>query len=287
LQASGDDSLGGCAASYPSFLSYDADSDAPGDVASDFGCIASLGTQGCGFEQPLEAALKALTPGDSEVMFMSSMAHPDAVHGHGDGHNAGFLRPNDPEGPSVVGVVIVTDEEDCSTFDTRHLTPDIYLAPDSELAQQGLNLRCFYNPDHLYPVSRYVNGLKRMREGNEALMVFAVIAGVPTDLVDAAARAAVSFDDADARDAYYDGLLSDMRMQEIVDSNADPLLANLEPSCETDNGKAYPPRRLVETARGFGATGVVQSICQDDFGPAMDALIDTLAARIEDLCNVD
>ena len=234
----------------------------------------------------LEAALKALTPSDSEVMFMGSMAHPGAGVGHGDAANDGFLRPNDPEGPSVLGVVVVTDEEDCSSFDTRHFTPDIFLDPSSELVMQGLNLRCHLNPDNLYPVSRYVDGLKRLREGNEDLVVFAVIAGVPTDLVDADARGDVDFSDPSARDAYYDGILADDRMQEVIEAG-DPLLANLEPSCQTDNGRAFPPRRLVEAARGLGESGIVQSICQDDFGPAFEILIESLAARVEDLCMID
>jgi hypothetical protein len=287
LQSAGDTELAGCEESYPSFLSYDAETDSPTQVASDFGCIASLGTEGCGFEQPLEAALKALTPSDSSTGFVSSAGFPDADRGHGDTDNDGFLRPNDPEGPSVLGVVVVTDEEDCSWSDPRHLTPPDFLPPDSELAMQDLNLRCFYNPDNLFPVDRYVDGLRKLREGNEELLVFGVIAGVPPDLVDAEARAGVDFADGAAREEYYDGILGDDRMQETVDATLEAPFGNLEPSCVTDNGRAYPPRRLVQVARGFGEGGIVQSICQDDFGPAMDVLVGSLAARVEDLCMIE
>jgi hypothetical protein len=40
----------------------------------------------------------------------------------------------------------------------------------------------------------------------------------------------------------------------------------------------------VEVARGFGASGMVQSICQDDFGPAMDAIVRVIGRR---LANAD
>ena len=52
----------------------------------------------------------------------------------------------------------------------------------------------------------------------------------------------------------------------------DPADDTLVPSCETDTGKAFPPWRTVEVAEGFGENGLVQSICADDFGPAIDAI---------------
>jgi hypothetical protein len=59
------------------------------DLATTFGCMASVGTMGCGFEQPLESVYKAL--------------HDQVPE------NAGFLR-ND----AVLVVVWMTDEDDCS-----------------------------------------------------------------------------------------------------------------------------------------------------------------------------
>jgi len=54
-----------CDREYPPFLGYRPADDDPEELAHDFGCVALVGTQGCGVEQPLEAALKALTPADS------------------------------------------------------------------------------------------------------------------------------------------------------------------------------------------------------------------------------
>jgi hypothetical protein len=55
---------------------------------------------------------------------------------------------------------------------------------------------------------------------------------------------------------------------------------NLVPSCVTPTTNATPPRRIVDVARGFGKNGRVQSICDADFAPAVDAILDMLAPHI-------
>jgi hypothetical protein len=65
-----------------------------GELADAFGCIARLGIDGCGFEQPLEAARRALDG-----------RHPE---------NDGFLRDE-----ALLMLVVITDEDDCSVFDTQ------------------------------------------------------------------------------------------------------------------------------------------------------------------------
>ena len=59
-----------------------------GDLGGQFGCMAQLGTGGCGFEQHLESMFRALQPGK----------------------NPGFYRPD-----AALGIVIIADEDDCST----------------------------------------------------------------------------------------------------------------------------------------------------------------------------
>ena len=272
-----------CLATYPRFLTYTAGVDTPDAVADDFACVAALGTEGCGFEQQLEAALKAVTPSTSVIRFLGDVNGAGQL-GHGDQTNAGFIR-NGIEGRSVVAVIMVTDEEDCSSFNTRHFTPDIYLDPTDPLTMQDLNLRCFFNPQNLYPVTRYIEGLRALRPDAEELVIFGAIAGIPPDLVDAAALAAVDFQDAVARDAFYDGILADPRMQEVPDPNRTPEQGgNLTPSCITDTGRAFPPRRFVQVARAFGNNSVVQSICQSDFTPVMDAIVDRISSTLGSSC---
>jgi hypothetical protein len=289
----------GCSASYPSFLSFERGSSDPDKVANDFGCIASLGTHGCGFEQQLEAGLKALWPksyqdkngnvliGDQNPLsFLSTTA--DGRWGHGDmpstqGGNAGFLRSG--QETSIVAIVVVTDEEDCSSIDTSHFTSD----PSNPISQQPPNLRCFLNKQNLFKVERYVQGFKALRPAREDLVIFAAIVGVPPDLVSADARARYDLAKDEQREAYYDAILSDPRMQERPNGATDKSKANLEPSCFGENAEgkpaaAYPPVRIVQVARGFGKNGVVQSICQKDFGPAMDTIIDAIIGAIPSVC---
>lgn len=281
-----------CDSEYPQFQSYQAAYDDPDELASAVACTASLGTDGCGFEQPLESAFKALWPHKNPFRFISTTE--SGTWGRGDrseaeGGNLGFLR-NDPDDPSLIAIVVLTDEEDCSVKSTDHLKPNNQLAEDSPYRAQDINLRCYYNKQFLYDIeNRYLAGLRALRPGREDLVFFSVIAGVPADLVDSDALARVDFSDADARDEFYDGILDDPRMQEEVDPTTSPGSGqgNLRPSCvrapaagETTASTAFPPRRLVSLARAFGEHGMVQSICQDDFGPAVEAIADGLAGHL-------
>jgi hypothetical protein len=297
----------GCMANYPAFLTYSAAMMTnQAQFATDFQCIATLGTGGCGFEEQLEAPLKALWPSiytdakgnvvtPNPITFLATTAA--GTLGKGDvpvaqGGNLGFLR-NDPiTGLSLIAVVVLTDEEDCSPRTTEHLKPPDQYAADSPYKNEDINLRCHYNPDKSYDVqNRYLKGFKALRAGNENLVIFAAITGVPTDLVDAKARGAVDFTDANQRNAYYDGILADPRMQETIDPSTNPGMGsgNLVPSCSgTDSAGhslvAQPPRRIVTLAKLFGENGVIQSICQSDFGPAMDAIIDVIAKQLGAVC---
>jgi hypothetical protein len=147
-----------------------------------------------------------------------------------------------------------------------------------------MNLRCFFNPQNLYSIERYINGPKALRPGNENLVLFSAIVGVPPDLVTPESHASLDWHDDSAREAFYQDIQNDPRMQEVVDSTLPAEQGNLLPSCNTDRGRAYPPRRIVEVARGFGANGSVQSICQDDFGPAIDTIVERIAGQLGAPC---
>jgi hypothetical protein len=296
---SADSAVTGCQPSYPTFLTYVSGTNDPRQTATDFACIATLGTGGCGFEQQLEAPLKALWPsvdpmpnadGSNRITFLGD-AMGNGTFGHGDTDNAGFLRNDPTQGLSVIAIVIMTDEEDCSSSNTHHFVPPTFLDPNDPLAAQPLNLRCFFNEqknhgDELYPVERYINGFKALRPGNENLVMFAAIAGVPTDLVDPQHLARVDFHDQRQRDGFYQSILSDARMQEVIDpaSTTVPGSGNLLPSCNTVTGKAFPPRRIVQVAQGFGENGIVQSICQQNFGPALDAVTAMISRQLGAVC---
>ncbi len=279
---SGDATLVNCKPSYPPFLQFRSGVDDPIATANDFACIATLGTAGCGFEHQLESGLKALWPSveldpktqqvlpGHQLMFVGDGTGQDVL-GRGDLDNHGFLR-NDPNDPSLLAVIVVTDEDDCSARTTDQFS--------SGFSPKSLNLRCQDFPERLWPVSRYVDGFKALRPGRPDLVVFGAITGVPDYLVSESARKSVNWNDAASRNAYYDGILADPAMQVKL---ADP--TRLAPSCTSRmGGDAYPPRRIVDAVRGFGDQGLVQSICQEDFAPAMDAIIEIISKRLTGVC---
>jgi hypothetical protein len=311
-----------CASAYPPFLAFQRTGDVATDEAAglklgqDFACVSSLGTLGCGFEMQLESALRALWPSDNVVpnapginAFADGRPFIDnTMFGKGGpaGPNAGFLR-NSGE-PSLLAVVVVTDEEDCSSHNMGHFVPENFLLPSDPLKSVALNLRCYNealrlgpHPQgdiardngsaNLYSTSRYAQGLTALRPGQEHLVVFAAIAGVPTDL--AAMQANIDFSNGAARDAYYDALLNDPRMQEQPDPNTLTGNPNLIPSClrmipgSDVPQRAYPPRRFIKVAKELGANSVVQSICQDDFTPAIDTLLKRIGDVIHGECPLE
>jgi hypothetical protein len=115
-----------CAASYPTFLAYSGGRPAIDQVARDFGCIASLGTAGCGFEQHLESALKAVWPADDPRLSFIATRGPAITSGHGNRENAGFVRSNAAGYDSTLGIVVVADEDDCSVADPEILNQDTF-----------------------------------------------------------------------------------------------------------------------------------------------------------------
>lgn len=247
LRTRGDTTDPECLPTYPSFLEYGTGRGYdPEDFGRDVACVAQAGTRGCGFEQPLEAVLKAVTPSTAPIRFSMDST------GHADGVNAGFLRTD-----AVLAVILLTDEDDCSTRDLG------LLDPASTTYEGNLSLRCFTYPDALHPIGRYVDGLVAAKLEPGAL-VYGLIGGVPVELVEEGAT--------------YDEILADDRMQQRIDAS-DP--NRLAASCGTeDRGFAVPPRRMVRVAQALedrGALTTVQSICQADLGPAVDAILRAIA----------
>jgi hypothetical protein len=284
----------GCQATYPPFLSYDAARDNPMQIGVDFGCIASLGAMGCTYENQLESPFKALWPKvaadkDGNVLPPNTYTFLAPAGGFTTGRgdtpppegSAGFMR-KDPADPAVLGIILLTDEDDQSSQNTN------YLSTSDPSANQAVQVRPAMNAQNLYPVQRYIDGFKKLRPGEENLVVFAAIAGVPTDLVDARARMNVDFTDTTQRNAYYDKIAMDRRMQPTV-MNGLGQGAAFAPACQRTNAMrqaetATPARRILEVVRGFGENGTIQSICADDYGPGMDAIIEIIARQLGAVC---
>jgi hypothetical protein len=217
-----------------------------------FACRALVGTDGCGFEQPLEAALVALTPSTSPLRFAAGAV------GHGDGLNAGFVRA-----ASILAVVVLTDEDDGSLANTTYL--------EVETREELVLGEAWF-----HPLSRYADGFVALRAEDPDRFVAAVIAGLPVDLAPTDPSSPVD----------YDRILADPRMQRVFIDADDGI--DVIPSCEVDGlGRAIPPRRLVTLARDLGDRALVQSICQEDLRPALGVITARLGKLVRETWCVD
>jgi hypothetical protein len=239
--------MGGCSASYPTFLSRNPSNAAtytPDIMANDFACIATLGTSGCGFEQQFKAMRQATTV--------------NTVMG---GCNAGFLRPT-----SLLALIWVSDEEDCSVS-ADHL--EMFDPDRTDLGH--LNLRCFLHPDYVESVDDYLAAFRALRSADDQnKIVLGMIVGVPTD-----APACMGSGDT------LEGCLGVPAMVEQVDP-AFP--TQLIPSCSSTMGVAFPPRRYVQLAQAFGSNAIVDSICKTDWRDAIKGITDKLVERLPSTC---
>lgn len=280
-----------CEKSYPGYLAFDGGEAAVATVDT-VACLPVLAADGCGFEQPLEAGLKALWPAsDPAIAFLGDM-DGFGTKGHGEDENAGFLRKD-----SLLVIIVVDDEDDCSTGDPRLYTPASYLDPqnpdDALLLSQGLNVRCSGNPDRLYDIERYVNGFKALHADHPERVIFATIAGIPAELLPSDGPALNEITNDAEREHAYDALLAAAPMQQMIDTQNtdDPADDNLVPSCiagtwaDETIDYTFPPVRLVQVARAFGTHGVLGSICADDFGDTTGMLIRTIGQRLTDAAN--
>ena len=240
-------------------------------VAHDFGCFATLGVNGCGFEQQLEAMLKAVSPSSRDDFFGFSGTYGTVSQfgqGAPNGPNRGFVRDD-----AVLAVVIVSDEEDCSVTEQGTAMfnvqgPGPIQAP---FAQQPVNLRCGMNrldPNYVHPIQRYVEGLRRLKPDNPDRIIFAGIVGLDPSL----------------ENSSFDVMLENTKFD--FDLGSAPRPDDVQPveACRTAQGRAFPGERFIQVAREFGDNGVIKSICTDDFGPALDVIIDKIAAQLSGAC---
>jgi hypothetical protein len=218
-----------------------------GTLSDTFACIARLGTSGCGFEQQLESMRRAL-----------------------DGRNAGFLRPD-----ANLGVVFVTDEDDCSVFDTAMYDPsqttlDSPLGPLSSFRCFEFGVECANDPDpreagprqdcqprssspYMHGAQEYIDFLRGLKPSPEQVMV----AGIIGDPVPVAV-------------------------------GNDPQTGNpmLLPSCTSGAGQAAPGVRLRAFLDGFPNRYAFGSICNENLSDILTSLGSMFTRWLHSACLV-
>jgi len=242
----------------------------PEQTALEFGCIAKLGKNGCGLEQQLESMYKALAP--STVQF----SRGSRGQGSGGGAaNNGFLRED-----AVLAVVLVSDEEDCSIPDE---SSELFNRNSPNFMPGDINTRCG-KPDNqrfLHPVSRYVQGLRALKsEAFQDRIIFAAIVGIPLAVNLGNVKAHSGKDTLD-QILRLDGMQFSVRPSNISTTDEEPVPVCTSPD---GDGSAAPARRFVEAASFFGENGVVTSICEAEYGSALQAVITKIAAQLSGAC---
>jgi hypothetical protein len=241
----------------PRFLTFEPGKSGVEEVSQQFGCIAELGVNGCGYEQQLESMWRALAP-SSDTTFSTG----SAGQGGPSGLNNGFLRED-----GVLVVIVVSDEEDCSSPDQSR---DLLYAPSSS-NNKDANVLCARHANALHPVSRYVDGLKSLKPpAYQDRIIFAGIVGVPT--ADQTANRTP------------DQILALPAMTVEEEDNGGGVMRLRAACIAGDAGRADPARRMVEVARSFGKNGVITSICEEDYGPALSAVIAKIADKLSGAC---
>ena len=270
-----------CTTSDSSAISYQFDNGVSNqaEFVTDVQCVTNQGTQGCGFEKQLDATAAAFT----------------------NGGNAGFLRSD-----ALLAVVLVTDEEDCSTDN-----PEIFDLSDTNSNLKGpyvqlggvdqtggdnvqKELRCWKFDSELRAVGDIVDSLKDIKD-NPELFVFAAIAGVPN----APVVPSDPDENANLDLTNYDSVLADARMQarpndesniahpfyDTADVNTNS--EKLVPVCQNMETTAFPARRIVEAAKGLqdeGISTVVGSICDDDYTNVLNDVISRIGNALRNIC---
>jgi hypothetical protein len=285
---------------FPPFLLFDASFSNATMFTEEIACTAVLSIGGCGLEQQLEAAYRAVRVHDAS----RRVGNTDV--------NAGFLRDD-----SVFALLLLTDEEDGSVRDCRWTEsgdPDgdcsrrmsataVFDTTSPDWASVDLNLRGYlYIPgsaqDPTWNLNRYVDpanprrGFLGVRPGRERDVVFGAITGVPLGMTDLDALLGAAADGSQG----YTGMSAEGPVS-MRQRNMDPNCSTrVVPACRREGSDyvpeacdttrqyfALPARRIVEVARRVQATvgnGVVGSICANDYAPTMRAFAAKVSARL-------
>jgi len=217
-----------------------------GALALELACLAEVGTDGCGFEQQLSSAVAATQRGDQ----------------------AWFFREH-----AGLGVVVASDEDDCSMEDNAGL-----FATD-EIAQQELqkvNMACGLHPEFLRDPASFRAQLAAVKGGHQEAVFFAAIVGTPVT------------PECQGLGSTIGDCLEQNEMQFVEEQPNAPMDLTwfFHPACTRSIGdeevtRAYPGRRYVELAQSMGDSSFVYSICNDDWMPAMESFAAILAAAAE------
>ncbi len=223
-----------------------------GSLEETFSCIATLGPNGCGFEQHLGSLKKALI---------------------GNPGNAGFLRPD-----ALLAIVIISDEDDCSAANPR-----IYDQSEALVGELGpfADFRCFEwgwecdegtmargpgqytncrprtSSPYLFHPDAFVEDIKRLKSDPKKIIVATLVGPRPQDLVPAQQTAVT------------------------VNASNTPVVS---PSCVNGGQNAFPMPRLHHFAQAFPERNVFHSLCNNDLSAGLVRVAELIRRVAGDPC---
>jgi hypothetical protein len=213
-------------------------------LALQVACLTSVGTQGCGFEQQLASVARA-TSRENQAWFFRE--------------NAGL------------GIVVVSDEDDCSMDDAAGLfaTPEV-----ADQSAMKINIACGENPEYLHDPAWFIDAFAAAKGGVEAAVFVAAIVGVPQGTGCEGLGDAIP------------GCLLQPEMQ-LAALQPEGNTWYYAPACTREMGAvevtiAYPGRRFVQLAESMGDNAFVYSICNDNWMPAMESFAAIMADAVEE-----
>jgi hypothetical protein len=229
-----------------------------GSLADAFTAIATVGAAGCGFEQHIEAAKRALQPTNTA--------------------NAGFLRSD-----AYLAIVILADEDDCSMEHTTLLTSDTtQLGPlqsfrctrygitcdqggtdQNAMNQVGPKGMCHSNEsgEYLTKIADYATFFKGLKPDDSTKVIVGAIVGVPTP-VETELRAPSG------------------------SSTPIPALAHSCTYVDSTNSTevADPAVRIKELTDSFPNRGTFSTICQQDLSGGLTLIAQLLKTALGSPC---
>ena len=240
-----------------------------GNLADTFSCIAALGEQGCGFEQPF-AALKRALGADGQPA---------------PAENQEFLRPD-----AYLAIIMIGNEDDCSATAGSPLYDTAANSTLSSVLGPVANFRC-------NEFGHICDGVPPLRiaPNNDVNATRAYSSCQPSDgaglllsVSDTAARIkALKNDPGQVLVAAITGPPSPYTVQWKEPSISDeagpwPLIAH---SCTAADGSfADPAIRTTAFVNEFGANGLLLPICDADFAPALHRVADLIIDHFAKPC---